>query len=407
MTRQLPVLLFSATLLAQTPVQLSLVVVDAAGAPIEGVEAYHTQKRITFPRTDANGVIALETSAPRIVLRKPGFKSHPLLPAKTKRGERITLYRPFVIQPCNPQRLHLGWPAQLHHTAGPGNASFQPYSKLVWEAQTYQETIVELNGKPAIDVRATAPDGLRWRYLGNLGETIAYHDADSKTALQLDDLITKACSTAFDAQVTDGHGHALADVGVVPAEITHDWRGAGTDGRYEGFTTSPRIVFRKFGYQSVVAKPALNMRIVMEPAGSPQLATCPSTEVGRLFHLLRFPNVRGRQPIRDVDYDGNRYPVKTTTGTHWLRHGSGPTWSLGFPSETFGNLTASAEYQEQTWLAGDVQFTAARGVRKDGTIWRFLGSLGESASYETKDPAAARKLDEILEGVCLATPGTP
>jgi hypothetical protein len=44
-----------------------------------------------------------------------------------------------------------------------------------------------------LDARGTTPSGKFWRYLGFLGESAFYHDADEPTARILDRVIDGAC----------------------------------------------------------------------------------------------------------------------------------------------------------------------------------------------------------------------
>ena len=92
--------------------------------------------------------------------------------------------------------------------------------------------------------------------------------------------------------------------------------------------------------------------------------------------------------------------MKTATGTHYLTHGYGPKWSSGIPPER--QLAESIHYDETTFAGPISNITAARGTMPDGTKWRYLGTFGESIFYQTKDPAAAVKLDAIMDRVCLA-----
>ena len=89
----------------------------------------------------------------------------------------------------------------------------------------------------------------------------------------------------------------------------------------------------------------------------------------------------------------------------WARigaNGRGANWSHGSPPND--QIAASVEYEEHRYVLKQFRFIDSRGKLADGTIWRYLGQLGESADYETKDPAAAKELDKILDKVCLAGP---
>jgi hypothetical protein len=91
--------------------------------------------------------------------------------------------------------------------------------------------------------------------------------------------------------------------------------------------------------------------------------------------------------------------VETQQGTVGIRHGSGPFWSFGFPADV--DVWQSSEYEEMTFTQGTVTVTDARGKLSNGNRWRYLGKVGESASYSEIDEATAKILDRVLDGACL------
>jgi hypothetical protein len=202
--------------------------------------------------------------------------------------------------------------------------------------------------------------------------------------------------TAVSALVVDDNGAPLE--GVLVAGIDTDrWAVTAADGRFQGSSSSPRLAFRRAGYQTVIVKPAEGMVIVLPPAAAPAIPRCRwrRNPAGTRFEL---PDGES-QAFRDIDYNGRAYTVKTGTGTHSLDHGYGPMWSSGTPSEV--RLRNSIVYEEARYKDG---VTKARGTLPDGTRWRFLGLFGETISYATKDAGAARKLDAIFDAACVAKP---
>ena len=97
----------------------------------------------------------------------------------------------------------------------------------------------------------------------------------------------------------------------------------------------------------------------------------------------------------DVDYEMN----VVCRGKSCLQHGSGPTWSPGFPLP--GVL---AEFS--TILERDVQVREPglayeyRGIRSDGTLMRFVGMFGETVSYDHAPKEAADFFDKIIDSLC-------
>lgn len=209
-------------------------------------------------------------------------------------------------------------------------------------------------------------------------------------------LLLALAMTAVSALVVDDNGAPLEGVFVAPLDRDR-WSATGADGRIKGTTNSPRMAFRKAGYQTVITKPAEGAVIVMQPAAAPAVPRC---RWDRNWANTRFelPDGDGHA-FSDIDYSGRAYEVKTATGRHYLQHGYGPLWSFGTPGDM--NLRDSISYEEIRYKDG---VTKARGTLKDGTIWRFLGLFGETISYATNDAAAARKLDTLFAAACVARP---
>lgn len=202
----------------------------------------------------------------------------------------------------------------------------------------------------------------------------------------------------FSALVVNGSGEPVDGVFVAPAEGR--LASTGEDGRVAGTTQSPRLAFRKAEYRAVIVAPAEGILIVLERAGQAPLGPCASRRRDRTRFQL--PGARGGARFRDIDYSGVAYSIKTATGKHRLEHGYGPMWSQGAPVARW--LEQSTAYTETTY-AGDVSnITAGRGTLPGGIHWRFLGMSGETISYATKDPAAARQFDAWLDRACLNPP---
>jgi hypothetical protein len=119
--------------------------------------------------------------------------------------------------------------------------------------------------------------------------------------------------TAVSALVVDDNGAPLE--GVLVAGIDTDrWAVTAADGRFQGSSSSPRLAFRRAGYQTVIVKPAEGMVIVLPPAAAPAIPRCRwrRNPAGTRFEL---PDGES-QAFRDIDYNGRAYTVKTGTGTH-------------------------------------------------------------------------------------------
>lgn len=382
-------------------VALSFVVVDGDGRPLEGATVGHTEKRFNVGRSGKDGRIAAETDAPRIVIRKEGFQSAAVRPSEMKAGGRVVLQGSGRVAVCVTSFPAPGWEAQpvrsgtrvqrfggVLHGTGTMWGALVPSTKRVWESDTYSEREMLLNGRRSVDARGVMADGRHWREMGNFGETISYADVSAATAAELDKAIEGLCRARFSALVVDREGRPMEGVVVTGSAATR------ADGRVAGEATGLRVAFRKTGFRAVVVAPALGLVVTMQPADRPPFPRCRE----RHETTFQLPAAGEGAGFRDVDYNGRAYTVRTSGGKQYLQHGHGPMWSSGVPPGRY--LEMSASYEESTYEGG-ANITAARGVLADGTHWRFLGTFGETISYQTKDGEAARRFDLMLDGVCL------
>jgi hypothetical protein len=117
---------------------------------------------------------------------------------------------------------------------------------------------------------------------------------------------------------------------------------------------------------------------------------------------LCFPKVKRLRiggTENDVDYAARWLSVKTRHGRKGIRQGFGPLWSFGIPLQP--DVWESVEYSERSYSLGNVSILDARGKTASGKLWRYLGMLGESASYHDIDESDAALLDEASDGVCV------
>ena len=380
---------------------LSFVVVDGNGRPLEGVVVGHTEKRFNVGRSGKDGRIAIETDAPRIVIRREGYQAVVVRPADLERGGRVVSRGTGRVAVCVTSFPAPGWEAQpvrsatrvqrfggVRHGTSPMWGGLVPSTGWVWASETYSEREMLLNGSRSVDASGVMADGRHWREIGDFGETISYADVSAATAAELDKAIERLCRARFSALVVDREGMPLEGVVVTGSAAT------GADGRVAGETTGLRIAFRKMGFRAVVVPPALGLVVTMQPSDRPPFPRCRE----RRETVFQLPSAGEGAGFRDVDYNGRDYMVKTSSGKHYLRHGHGPMWSSGAPPVRY--LDTSVSYEETTYEGG-ANITVARGVFADGTHWRFLGTFWETISYETKDGEAARRFDLMLDGVCL------
>ena len=188
-------------------------------------------------------------------------------------------------------------------------------------------------------------------------------------------------------------------------------RQTGVDGRFALETRAPAIVVRKPGYHSALLRirEATDARVTLRRVDR-AFPTCPPTgefetiqQWGALFRFAKMPQVTAGPQGSDIDYGMRWYLVETAAGPRGIRHGSGASWSMGFPSAI--EVWRSVVFEEAWYPAGGVSIVDARGSAADGKHWRYLGREGESADYRDVDEAAARILDQFLDGPCMLRTG--
>jgi hypothetical protein len=209
-----PFLLFIALLcLPALAATISGTVRDMSGNPVENARIDHTGRMVVvsllvdpFPnevRTDASGRFRATTSAPAVVVRKPGYVSarvavndgdeeHIVL-------ERITSYSRCKLSP--PPKVKTKKTGDVDYTAtwfyiqtkdgpkgilsgsGPSYSWGAPSSQDVWTSKEYAEVMYESG---MIDASGHTSDGKYWRSRSKFGASAQYYDVNRETAEQLD-----------------------------------------------------------------------------------------------------------------------------------------------------------------------------------------------------------------------------
>jgi hypothetical protein len=192
------------------------------------------------------------------------------------------------------------------------------------------------------------------------------------------------------------------------------WQGAkaflsDSEGSLQLTTSDQALVLRKDGFEPLFLKVGEggDFAIRMSRRGDwPKLRTCGANEatwgVDQKLegYGLRFPALRQFAATKlrfDTDYAMRGYQTrkKPVVG---VQHGRGYAWSLGIPLQS--DLNDSVSYEERHFRIGEMELIDGRGVDRLGRKWRYLGMLGESASYRGVDAKAAEVLDRFLDGVC-------
>jgi hypothetical protein len=209
-------------------------------------------------------------------------------------------------------------------------------------------------------------------------------------------------------QVVDESGAPVAGASVLYfEEFRNSFVSTNSEGRFSLETAQPNVLIHAFRYESyfLPTAGAGEKRIVLRAVRPKEIAECKNTP-GRVTFLpsgrFSFPvggDIRQARMGRDVDYLMQIYWVKGTSRQQGIRHGSGPTWSLGVASPL--DVWRSVRYEESHYGGVDGYITDARGVYANGRRWRYVGAVGESASYSDASPELAGKLDRVLDGFCM------
>jgi hypothetical protein len=116
-------------------------------------------------------------------------------------------------------------------------------------------------------------------------------------------------------------------------------------------------------------------------------------------------SVGGALALRSTDIDywvtGIRYRGSA------LEFGTGPHWGNGLPSAAGLEVLASVEERDVLTPDEHIVIAEYRGVRPNGTRWRYLGSLRESIQYDEADPIAAKYFDRGLTRFALRSARCP
>lgn len=184
------------------------VVVDSEGKPIANAQIDHSNDLRKAHQTDANGRFELDTRAPILVIRKPGYRSE-FVHTQEAEEIRITLQqsgKERTFPSCSKSGSYIGidgWRSTFRFPrvsilkAGGRAATLttaRETTRDVWRSIKYEEIAYKFGKATIIDARGQVPNGQRWRYLGMLGESASYSDVDEATAKVLDSFLDGVCS---------------------------------------------------------------------------------------------------------------------------------------------------------------------------------------------------------------------
>lgn len=180
-----------------------------SGNPVENARIDHMDRMVVvsllvdpFPnevRTDAHGQFRVTTSAPAIVVRKPGYVSA-RVSINHGAQEEIVLQRFTSYARCKQSAspkvktkktgdvdFTATWfyiqtkngPKGILNGSGPSYSSGAPDSQAVWNSKEYAEVMYE-NG--VIDASGHTSDGKYWRSRSRFGAVAQYYNVNRETA---------------------------------------------------------------------------------------------------------------------------------------------------------------------------------------------------------------------------------
>jgi hypothetical protein len=201
--------------------------------------------------------------------------------------------------------------------------------------------------------------------------------------------------------VVDSSGHPIEGALIQNTDLGRKIITTDANGRFNLSTRAPAFVIRKPGYdgefmRTINAKSARITLNVSQNLMAPCANKSSCKAIGGFGGIFCFPKVAGIKVSKqgnDVD-DGQRFfSVQSKNGVGSIWHGAGVNWSLGVPSNE--EVWLSVDYSERELLADGYTVIDARGKTADERFWRYVGSIGESASYRNVDKESAALLDSV------------
>jgi len=185
-------------------------------------------------------------------------------------------------------------------------------------------------------------------------------------------------------------------------------------GKFSLRTMAPSLVIRKAGYRSRFLRTERTggeVRVTLSPETPAALNPCSATakceSITGYQALFCFPMISAVDPSPQSQNNGfgaRAYAVETRKGRVEISHGSGAMYSFGIPMDE--DVWKSVEYTETVYTWGRILILDARGTTLKKKRWRYIGRVGESASYRDALEEGASRLDRFLDGMC-GCPGTP
>jgi hypothetical protein len=102
----------------------------------------------------------------------------------------------------------------------------------------------------------------------------------------------------------------------------------------------------------------------------------------------------------DADYESYSVGYRMGKKIYWLSGIYGPHATDGTVPKQM--LEKSVEVESRTWKRDYVDGVDAKGKLPNGNLWRYIGQISESVTYENVPAEAASFFDRILNKVCYS-----
>jgi hypothetical protein len=163
----------------------------------------------------------------------------------------------------------------------------------------------------------------------------------------------------------------------------------------------PVFRFSRDGYIPVtsVIRDSLGTVVVLRRGDHGRtLASCDLKRIEFHFGAMGFVLPKGTKAKEFAG--GDTWGARVEYKKQVLGFGAGPSWSNGYP--TWPSFYDNAEQMWEGEIRGPngVWFAEYKGVRRNGTYFRWIGAYGITVSYDNVSREAASYFDPILDSLC-------
>src|SRR4030095_14194279 len=147
----------------------------------------------------------------------------------------------------------------------------------------------------------------------------------------------------------------------------------------------------------VVTTGTASLEVTLKKSSAWSPPFCSSTKNMLVGELMAFTLPKGAKVRRGQDIDYSMAFVEYQGSV--LRHGWGPTWSMGFPGPEFFREISKVDERDLQFHP-EVPIPEYKGMRSNGKYFRWIGMLGETIEYQDASKDAAAFFDAIIDTLC-------